>query len=421
MQANLNATAQQDQHKIVERPTLDLTNHADGMKSRESKDTKDSDEKSERMNSTTYTARQTRVLIVDDEMHIRLYLRMLLEKQGYQTLEARNGDEALHLIATRQPEIVLLDAMMPNMDGFTLLRALDLNGTNDSMAVFMITSLDDSATIDQAFALGVTDFFTKPINAQVLVHRLSRVAQQRRLERLRDDLVQMIVHDMRNPLTVIQGYSANLVEDPHNEASESWLQRIYFSSSQLLEMVMMILYVGKYREGQLLLKGYVSSIHERLHEVVETLAWFAVEKGIDLALDVPVEAANLTATLDWSLVQRAVGNLVSNAIKHSSAYENSPVRVTWSVVDGLDGARMLEIQVSDHGEGIAPQDQSRIFEKYGQVNQSRNQRQTDIGIGLTFCRIVVEMHGGTIRVASELGKGAIFTLTFRLDPMPDTK
>ncbi|NJR61181.1 MAG: PleD family two-component system response regulator [Cyanobacteria bacterium CRU_2_1] len=132
------------------------------------------------------------ILIVDDEKLMRMQLRQSLEQQGYRVAEATDGDECLLLYAELNPDMVLLDALMPMMDGFTCCHKLQALAGENAAPVLMITGLEDNASVDQAFAVGATDFITKPIHWAVLLHRVKRIIRQVYLQREQARLYQQL-------------------------------------------------------------------------------------------------------------------------------------------------------------------------------------------------------------------------------------
>lgn len=131
-------------------------------------------------------------LVVDDDKSMRMILRLALEQEGYQVVEAQNGEACLAAYQQHQPEAVLLDAMMPVMDGFACCRQLRTLSGNDGIPILMITVLDDPDSVDQAFEVGATDYITKPIHWTVLRQRVRRLLQQSIQKRQIASLVQQL-------------------------------------------------------------------------------------------------------------------------------------------------------------------------------------------------------------------------------------
>ncbi len=355
------------------------------------------------------------ILVVDDDPAMRLMLRKVMAKEGYRVCEATNGEEGLQIFEQQHPDLILMDGMMPELNGFeACARLQDLPGGTDT-PVLMITGLDDNASVDEAFAVGAVDYVTKPIHWAVLRQRVRRILALKQVEELRDDLTHMIVHDMKNPISAIFGFSELLLlgmEGQLVEGQTQALERIHRSSSALLEMAMMILDMKRLKEGKLPLNYTSVAVCQTLNQVADSLAWMAKNHGITIIIDCP--DTGLSACLDWSLIQRVLANLVSNALKHSS--RGSQVVLSGSVNTAGVNQQCLAISVRDQGEGIARQDQSAIFEKFNQAAGRHRGSRTDTGLGLTFCKLAVEAHAGRIELDSQVGVGSIFTMLLPFKP-----
>jgi PleD family two-component response regulator len=157
------------------------------------------------MTSHNYKPKFT-VLIADDDPTMRLLIRRNLQKQGYEVIVAEDGEQSLQLYIENLPDLVLLDAMMPKYTGFEVCSELQKFPGARRAPVMMITWLNDEASVDKAFESGAIDYVTKPIHWAVLRQRVQRILTNRHLEKLRDDLIHMIVHDLKNPLSAISGY-----------------------------------------------------------------------------------------------------------------------------------------------------------------------------------------------------------------------
>jgi signal transduction histidine kinase len=338
----------------------------------------------------------------------------MLEDDGYTVEEVEDGIATLAMFETLRPDLILLDALMPKKDGFEVCTALQKMPGGDRTPVLMITGLDDEESVDRAFEVGAVDYVTKPVQWPVLRQRVRRLIRTRQLEKLRDDLMQMIVHDMKSPIATIRGYAELVLSDePEDPFVADSLTRIFHSSNSLLNMTMMILDIGRLEEGKMTLEPVKRKVRGALDEVASGFEWMA--SNYQVKLEIGECSEELSFTLDWSLMLRVLSNLTSNAIKHSP----SDAVVTLSAVstDGADGA--LRISVTDQGEGISDQDQKRIFEKFTQATGRKRGSRTDTGLGLTFCKLATEAHGGRIELKSAVGAGSTFTLVFPRPLSPD--
>jgi signal transduction histidine kinase len=230
-------------------------------------------------------------------------------------------------------------------------------------------------------------------------------AELRRLEQLRDDLTHMIVHDMKNPVASIIGYSDLLGRvSPLTETQIDFVEKIHLGSQRLLTMIGNLLDISRLEEGRLELKREAVPVHQVIEPPVSEITPLFQVTDKTLHLDLADDLPSLWA--DRDLITRVVGNLLSNAEKHTDTGGN-----VWIVgqIGAVPGT--LTLSVRDDGEGIPPEFQDVIFEKFGQAKGRRLGRKTDTGLGLAFCRLAVEAHGGTISVSSEVGQGSSFVLT----------
>jgi len=344
------------------------------------------------------------ILLADDEAAHRLLLRLDLEASGYKIVEAIDGREAVELYQAHLPDVVLLDIQMPEMDGLTACRTIRTLPKGATLPILMITVLDDREMIDRTFEAGATDYVTKPVNFAILRQRVRRLLTAQRADRLREELARILVHDMKTPLTAIQLGSELMIDEQSSDPEI--LELIRNNTLQLLNMVMGILDASRLRDGQLTLQRSRRDVCACLREMQTSFAWMKVTRRVTCSVEGCVPGVD--AWLDWTLIERVLINLITNAFKNS--VEGGTIRLS-SEIKGP----FLYISVSDQGRGIAPDDQKRLFETATPLNERKTNRSVfDTGLGLSFCKLAVEAHGGTIEIESEVGRGARFTLALPL-------
>src|SRR5258708_36027105 len=342
---------------------------------------------------TTQSGQNVRgaILVGDDDPTTRTLLRHLLETDGFVVEDAEDGLGVLEKYTTFQPDLVLLDAVMPEPDGFEVCQRLQQMPGGDRVPILIITALEDEASIERAFEIGAVDYVTKPVYWPVLRQRVKRLVESHHLEKMRDDLIQMIVHDMKNPISTIRGYAEVLLADPPQDAEmPDALTRIYHSSNNLLNMTMMILDIGRLEEGKMILEPVEGNLCSLLAEVKDSFEWMAQNYRVHIELAECDQSLRLT--MDWPLIQRILANLVSNAIKHSQPEGRVWIASTYD--PGLSST--LRLSVQDEGEGISEQDQKRIFDKFTQAAGRKKGSRIDTGLGLTFCKLAIQGQGATI-------------------------
>ncbi len=369
----------------------------------------------------------TRILVVDDNEDNRALARATLEDEGYQVLLASDGAAAVAAFTEHRPACILLDVRMPGMDGFTACeRIRALPGGPETPIVFL-TALRDIETFDRALSVGGDDFLTKPMRPAELLVRVQTVLKVRRMDaelreyyevmrHQRDDLMRVqlqkerlsafIVHDLKNPVNAIDLHAQVLLRHAElpQSARES-VQHIRDGARSLSRLVVNLLDVSKSEEGKLTPRYGEVDLPLLTAEVFEELSLRAQAAGV--ALNHAFETRNLKADAD--LLRRVLENLVENAIRH--APEGSEVRLTGMPSDGG-----VEIRVADAGRGVPAELRTRIFGAFVQMeNGERVVTRAGRGLGLTFCKLAVEAHGGRIWV-EDAAPGAIFCMRLPHEP-----
>ena len=263
--------------------------------------------------------------------------------------------------------------------------------------VIFISALSETIDKVKAFRVGGVDYVTKPFQFEEVYARIQTHLQLRRLEKLRDDLTHMVIHDLRSPLTGIFGFLDILEFHEVKNLSESTMKFIKLariSAEDMYNMISSILDVSKMSEGEMKLQLSQCDIYGIISCVAGTIQPLIGKRTV--TFDV---SGSLTITADAVLIRRVVQNLLSNAIKYTPADGEVSIAVTSANSE-------VRITITDTGPGIAPEYHQRIFEKFGQVEDRKCRLGT--GLGLTFCKMAVEAHGGRIGVDSEVDKGSTF-------------
>jgi signal transduction histidine kinase len=349
------------------------------------------------------------VLVVDDTPENLRLLHSLLSTRGFDVRPVTSGAEALRVVDAAPPDLVLLDVTMPVMDGFEVCRRLRAHPAHADIPVIFVTALTDVHDKVKGFEAGGDDYITKPFQIEEVTARVShhialrrtrleltaRIAQLREAEQLRDDLVHMIVHDLRSPLTVLIGRLDLAREDATGALAED-LTEAFHSAQHLEAMANTLLDVSRLEHGAMPLTLEPNDLTAMATMVVSGLS--AMDPTAHISVDSPTI---VIAECDGGLVRRVLQNLVSNALKHS------PRGGTVVVSVHADEAR-AQVRVTDSGPGVPESMRARIFQKFGAVGARKDQTYHSAGLGLAFCKLAVEAHGGSIGVTSAVSGGSVF-------------
>jgi len=358
------------------------------------------------------------ILAVDDTPANLKLLFGLLKERGYRVRPVPSGALALQAATAEPPDLILLDIGMPEMDGFEVCARLKADPRTKDVPIIFLSAHTDTEEKVKAFAVGGVDYVTKPfqfaeVDARVATHLELRCQKRElqqsydtlaELEKSRDSLVHMIVHDLRAPLAAMCAFLELLENDTRDVLSaenHGDIEEALAAAKKMAGMVSAILDVNKLEAGKLVPARSECNVVALAAEVVGSLGSLAGDRVVTVAR----EQAAVTAQVDRDLVSRVIQNLLANALKFTPACGS--VRVT--VVQGAD---VVRVEVADSGPGIAPADREKIFEKFGQVSARAEGRQgSSTGLGLAFCKLAVEAHGGCLGVDSEQGEGATFWFT----------
>jgi signal transduction histidine kinase len=354
------------------------------------------------------------ILIVDDEPSARDILEGFLHSEGYDLAARPNGPAALAYLEQVAPDLILLDVMMPGMDGFTLCRKIKADRRWRHIPVIIVTALGSKSDLVRGFEAGADDFLSKPVDDLELkarVRSMLRIKRQydelQEALQLREDLARMIVHDMRTPLTTILGFSELLLARSNLPAPfPDYVSSISVQARRLESFLNDMLLTAKMEAGQPVLVKRLVDLNELVQVVEQSHAVVARSKQIQLALDLPPTAPKIV--VDKSLFHRVLDNLIANAAKYSPANSAITVRVRYPA-QAVAGQPQAIVQVVDEGPGISPADRERIFDKF-EIVVMKHKGASQVGLGLAFCKTVVEAHNGRIYVTANQPVGSIFTV-----------
>jgi signal transduction histidine kinase len=371
---------------------------------------------------------KARILVVDDNAQNRDLAQATLEDEGYEVLLASGGEEGIRRVEEERPDCVLLDVRMPGTDGFavcTRIRALP--EAQDTPVVFL-TALRDVDTFDQALRAGGDDFLTKPVRPTELVLRVAAALKLRRMNaelrehydlvrRQRDDLMRLtlqkerlssfVVHDLKNPVNSLDLHAQLLLRQPDlpPRARDSVLH-IRAEARSLLRLILNLLDISKSEEGRLTPRLGPVALEPLIAELAEAFAMRAQAARVTIQRVLSVDSI----VADEDLLRRVLENLIDNGLRHAPTGST----LTLSAARGNAG---VELRVADQGRGIAPEQREKVFDAFVQGSTEEQLTRSGRGLGLTFCRLAVQAHGGTIWV-EDANPGAAFCVSLPIATAP---
>jgi signal transduction histidine kinase len=358
------------------------------------------------------------ILIVDDYGANLKLLDDILRPEGYKTRLIPGGKLALLAAEKEKPDLILLDIMMPGMDGFEVCRRIKENPDLTDVPVIFISALGDTDSIVKALTTGGVDYIFKPFQSEEIkarVHTHLKLSQQtkelREVNATKDKFFSIIAHDLRGPLggfmeltKIIANESQILTGEQKKDMNETLsisAQNTYNLLENLLEWSQVVRGNTAFNLQNLILKDIITGC-------VNLAAESAREKSISLNIEVSNE---LQVFADSNMIQTVIRNLLSNSIKFT------PNGGEVTISSEPDENNMIVISVKDSGIGISDQMQAKLFSIDATTKRSGTNKELSTGLGLLLCKEFVEKHGGKIWVESVEGRGSTFYFTIPFNPV----
>lgn len=360
-----------------------------------------------------------KILVVDDAVANVLLLQVLLGKEGFNIITANNGKNAIDLIVSQNPDLILLDILMPVMDGFGVVEELKKDSKYREIPILFLTALDNSADIVKGFQLGISDYITKPFNKAELmvriIHQLSLLAAKRTIVKrtkelrntiiARDKMYSVIAHDLRSPMTSVKMIMNLLTQEIKSEAIGAELYDLLHNANRTTEEIYSLL--------DNLLKWTRSKIG-KLNAVFQTIDLVVLVRGIvnvfnDVAIvkNIKIEFQTLPDAeilVDIEMIKSSVRNLITNAIKFS--YNNSTIKVTV----GEDVENYI-ISVADNGCGIPDAAKPKLLNVDSHYTTYGTAQEEGSGLGLLLTYEFMVRNNGRLWFESQEGVGSVFYLS----------
>jgi two-component system sensor histidine kinase/response regulator len=353
-----------------------------------------------------------RILVVDDQPTNIQVVGSVLGKLGHEIIPASDGPTALKRLALRVPDLILLDLLMPEMDGYEVCRRLRENEDWKDIPVIFLSAADDKDFIVRALESGGVDYITKPFNQAELISRVrTQLALKSARDRLRqlaedkDELLGILAHDLKSHLGGMQ-MSAQLLRDrmarvqDDDKRTAQLAENILHSSGQLVGFVKEFLANAAADHG-IAIRPTALSLADAAAAAVHQYQEAARRKQLDIRIDLPNSGTAVLA--DPTALAQVLDNLLSNALKFSPSGKRIFIKVQ-------PGPSHVECQIQDEGPGFTAADKTRMFRRYVRLSARPTSGEPSTGLGLSIVKKLVQAMNGELLCESEHGKGATFSV-----------
>lgn len=358
------------------------------------------------------------VLVVDDNTNNLHVLADILRSGDLKVATAKDGSRALKFIEKKKPDLILLDIMMPEMDGYEICDVLKKNADTRDIPIIFISALDQPEDKLKGFQCGGVDYITKPFRreevfARVNVHLTLKQAREKLkaaneelkiANATRDKLFSIIAHDLRGPVSSLAGILEIIETQPEfleKKNRASFFGELGASAKNLFHLIENLLSWAKNQRNIIRYRPESILINNLVESNIELFSAAAKEKGIDLRSEME---DRLVAYADVDMIMTVIRNLVSNAIKFTP--ENGNIRVGAALGEGC-----VKVTVSDDGVGVSCENMRKLFQIREHYSTYGTRNEKGSGLGLLLCKEFVEKNGGKIWAESELSQGSRFTFT----------
>lgn len=362
------------------------------------------------------------ILVVDDVISNVLLLKVLLAAQKFNVITASNGMEAIDITKKQQPDLILLDVMMPGMSGFEVAQKLKNDPEVQHIPIIFLTALNSTADIVTGFKVGANDFISKPFNKEELVirvsHQISLIAAKRiilqKTEELkktiqgRDKMYSVIAHDLRSPLgsikMVLNMFVMTMSPQMIGEEQYEMLDSANKSTEELFTLLDNLLKWTKTQTGRLTVVFQDFELVKSISGVLEIFSLVSSSKNIELIFD-SNEEINVRGDID--IAKTITRNLLSNAIKFS--FSGSKIIIEVKKIDN-----MAVVSVKDFGKGMSQEEQHKLFNSETHFSKYGTNNEEGSGLGLLLCKDFATKNKGDLWLQSEEGKGSTFFFSIPL-------
>ena len=359
-----------------------------------------------------------KILIVEDKQDNIDLLSYFLKPQNYELMVAMDGESAIEMITKTPPDIILLDIMLPKMNGFDVCERVKKDPRTRFIPVIMITALKELKDKIHSLEVGADDFITKPFENVELLTRVKSLLRIKnyhdelerknkellRMDQFKDELAHLIVHDMKNPIFVIQGNLQMMgmgLNEPDSDVLQKYVDRIERSTQNLLRMVMNLIDITKIESGEMKLNKELVRINDLVESCVKKIRDYPENSSkkitLDMANDIPM------TSLDNSVIERVFDNIITFSVSNVANEGNVQIKTSYE-------QDTICCQIKDDGIQIPTEFHHTIFEKFSQVEIKNEGFRVGRGLGFTYSKLAVEAHDGKIFLDEQMKIGNNFII-----------
>ena len=377
--------------------------------------------------TTTTITTKSSILIVDDEKTNILYLNRILSAD-YDIYTAKDGAKGIKLANDYSPDLILLDIVMPGMDGYEVLSVLKESEKTKAVPVIFITGLTGDENETKGLALGADDYISKPFNDEIVrlrVRNQIKIIKQMRTiiskelaeykSRAKAEFLSRMSHEMRTPMNAIMGITTVAQMEDDINIIQSQLKAIEHSSRSMLNLIDDMLDIANINDEKATLVYSDFNIRAMVRAVLDQTKEIKKQKKQSLSVDIDADVPEIIYADEKRLFQ-VLNNLLSNSVKFTGVQGQIQLKISAGENNGETVA--LRFEVADNGIGINKTQQEKIFLLFEQADESKNRNFEGAGSGLFIAKHIVEMMGGQIWVESEPGQGSKFVITVKVKAQP---
>ncbi len=362
------------------------------------------------------------ILIVDDQVENLKILGNILGERNYRIALATNGTEALNFVERKLPNLILLDVMMPDIDGFEVCSRLKAYEKTKDIPIIFLTAKSQMEDMLYGFKIGGVDYITKPFKQEELMARVEThlqlkhsrdiiLKQNENLLKLNNEkgmFLSLAAHDLKNPALVITGFAGIMeksAEELTPEDTREFAVDIRESGNTMLGILSDLVEINQFEQGKVQFMFENVHISNLLERIVDDMKSYANKKSIEINYESQINSDTIDS--DMEKVEKIFSNLISNAIKFSPFGKKVMVKAS-DFIDKFDDQKFVRIEVQDEGPGLNEDDKKKLFQKFAKLSAKPTNNESSTRLGLSIVKNIVDNLKGRIRCDSEPGKGTNF-------------